>query len=73
MLKTKRAASWSSEGAKVTDCLAAWDAGMVDSVLDRSSHGGRGLDHKTAVGWGLGWDTTRLYANSESGSLGVTS
>ena len=41
MLKTKRAASWSSEGAKVTDCLAAWDAGMVDSVLDRGSHGHR--------------------------------
>ena len=29
------------EGAKVTDRPEAWDAGMVDSVLDRGSHGDR--------------------------------
>ena len=40
-LKTERAASWQREGAKVTDRPEAWDAGMVDSVLDRGSHGDR--------------------------------
>ena len=41
MLKTEKVASWSSEGAKVTDRPVAWDARMVDSVLDRGSHGSR--------------------------------
>ena len=56
----------------MTDCPEAWDAGMVDSVLERGSQGGRGLDRKTAAGWQWsGQDTNLNYAKSEAGSRGV--